>query len=351
MTTSGMCSAEPLTCAISALGTDRVMFAADYPFEATEEAGHFIDGAALAESPRRHLLQQCRTISRAQGALTRRSEEKQAGGRDGLRKRTFVGRRHRGTARTPSDLLVAGQGAHHRWRRHLLRCLRRIGDRIDPAGHRAALETDPAANRADDLGRLPRAIARRAVVRLDRRALRPNDGDDLVDRAVRDHEPRLRAGLGLQLPSGVPHHPGDRLGGEVPVAAVFISELAKAQGRGRFVLLYELVFPIGLVAASLVGLWVVPHLGWQYMFVIGALPALLTLALRRLLPESPRWLAVRGRDAEAQAAMTLIETETQKATGRPLPPPKPVVSTLRQASVACRPVRPALSCGARWSFG
>src|SRR5262249_26666090 len=43
---------------------------------------------------------------------------------------------------------------------------------------------------------------------------------------------------------------GIGLGGEVPVAAVFISELAKAQGRGRFVLLYELVFPIGLVAAS-----------------------------------------------------------------------------------------------------
>jgi putative MFS transporter len=120
---------------------------------------------------------------------------------------------------------------------------------------------------------------------------------------------------------------GIGLGGEVPVAAVFISELAKAQGRGRFVLLYELVFPIGLVAASLVGLWVVPHLGWQYMFVIGALPALLALVLRRLLPESPRWLAVRGRDAEAQAAMALIETETQKATGAPLPPVKPVVAT------------------------
>ena len=121
---------------------------------------------------------------------------------------------------------------------------------------------------------------------------------------------------------------GIGLGGEVPVAAVFISELAKARGRGRFVLLYELVFPIGLVAASLAGLWVVPHLGWQYMFVIGALPALLALVLRRLLPESPRWLAVHGRRAEAQAAMALIETETQKATGQPLPPPKPMVSTL-----------------------
>jgi len=128
---------------------------------------------------------------------------------------------------------------------------------------------------------------------------------------------------------------GIGLGGEVPVAAVFISELAKAKSRGRFVLLYELVFPIGLVAASLVGLWVVPRLGWQYMFAIGALPGLLALLLRRLLPESPRWLAVRGRHSEAEAAMAYIESETLKATGEPLPPVKPVVSTLEKpASLA-----------------
>ena len=128
---------------------------------------------------------------------------------------------------------------------------------------------------------------------------------------------------------------GIGLGGEVPVAAVFISELARAKGRGRFVLLYELVFPVGLVSASLVGLWVVPHFGWQWMFVIGALPAFLALVLRWLLPESPRWLAVRGHTAEAQAAMALIERETEKATGKPLPPPQPVVSTLdKPASLA-----------------
>ena len=121
---------------------------------------------------------------------------------------------------------------------------------------------------------------------------------------------------------------GIGLGGEVPIAAVFISELTRAQGRGRFVLLYEMVFPVGLVMAALVGLWVVPHLGWQYMFVIGALPAFLALVLRRLLPESPRWLAVHGRTAEAETAMAHIEAETQKATGKPLPEPKPVVSTL-----------------------
>jgi MFS transporter, putative metabolite:H+ symporter len=125
---------------------------------------------------------------------------------------------------------------------------------------------------------------------------------------------------------------GIGLGGEVPVAATFISELARAHGRGRFVLLYETVFPVGLVAAALIGLWIVPHLGWQWMFVIGALPALLALVLRTQLPESPRWLAVRGRSAEAEAAMALIESETRKATGKALPEPKRVVATLEKSA-------------------
>jgi 2,3-dihydroxybenzoate decarboxylase len=52
VTTSGMCSAEPLNCTISALGADHVMFAADYPFEAAEEAGHFADTVALSDQAR-----------------------------------------------------------------------------------------------------------------------------------------------------------------------------------------------------------------------------------------------------------------------------------------------------------
>ena len=52
VTTSGMCSAEPLNCTISALGADRVMFAADHPFETADEAGHFLDTVPLAENVR-----------------------------------------------------------------------------------------------------------------------------------------------------------------------------------------------------------------------------------------------------------------------------------------------------------
>jgi len=48
ITTSGMCSAEPLACALAALGRDKVMFATDYPFESADEASEFIEHAPLA---------------------------------------------------------------------------------------------------------------------------------------------------------------------------------------------------------------------------------------------------------------------------------------------------------------
>lgn len=117
------------------------------------------------------------------------------------------------------------------------------------------------------------------------------------------------------------------LGGEVPIAAVYISEITRAQGRGRFVLLYELIFPIGLVCAGLLARWVVPNLGWNYMFVIGAIPAFLVLFMQRVLPESPRWLAAHGRDKEAEAAISHIEHETEKALRAPLPPVQSSVAT------------------------
>ena len=52
VTTSGMCSAEPLNCTIAALGAERIMFGADYPFEKAEEAGYWFDGEKLDEKVR-----------------------------------------------------------------------------------------------------------------------------------------------------------------------------------------------------------------------------------------------------------------------------------------------------------
>src|ERR1700722_9526960 len=78
------------------------------------------------------------------------------------------------------------------------------------------------------------------------------------------------------------------LGGELPVAATYINEISRAHGRGRFVLLYEIVFPVGLLASNALGAWIVPRFGWQAMYFIGGLPLILFFVLRKLVPESPR---------------------------------------------------------------
>ena len=100
---------------------------------------------------------------------------------------------------------------------------------------------------------------------------------------------------------------GIGVGGEMPVAAVYINELSKAKGRGRFFLLYELIFPIGLMMTGQLGALLVPTLGWQVMFLIGGIPGLLVTALLLRLPESPRWLISKGRLADADTVIRGIE--------------------------------------------
>jgi putative MFS transporter len=113
---------------------------------------------------------------------------------------------------------------------------------------------------------------------------------------------------------------GIGLGGEVPVAAAYISEIARADRRGGFFLLYELIFPIGLLAAAAIGSQVVPLWGWQWMFIIGAVPAVLILFMQRICPESPRWLASQGRLEEADKNLTRIEDTVSRHGASPLPP-------------------------------
>jgi MFS transporter, putative metabolite:H+ symporter len=113
---------------------------------------------------------------------------------------------------------------------------------------------------------------------------------------------------------------GIGLGGEVPIANTYVSEFAKSKGRGRFVLIQQLMFPIGLTTVGLVGIFVVPLLGWQWMFVLGGLPVLLALPMIRVLPESPRWLTSRGRDDDANRSLTQIEALVSKNGAMTLPP-------------------------------
>jgi putative MFS transporter len=105
---------------------------------------------------------------------------------------------------------------------------------------------------------------------------------------------------------------GIGVGGGNPVAAVYINELSLAHNRGRFFLLYELIFPLGLLAAAQVGSLLVPTVGWQSMFLVGGIPGLLVVALIWFLPESPRWLIGKGRYDEAEKIIEGLEASTDK---------------------------------------
>lgn len=109
-------------------------------------------------------------------------------------------------------------------------------------------------------------------------------------------------------------------GGEVPVASAYVNELIGSKKRGRFFLLYEVMFLLGLVGAGIIGYLLVPIYGWKAMFAVGLVPAMLLIPLRFFLFESPRWLASKGRLIEADRIVTRLEDSATRS-GKTLTPP------------------------------
>ncbi len=50
------------------------------------------------------------------------------------------------------------------------------------------------------------------------------------------------------------------------------------------------------------------------MFIVGLIPSVLTIPLRWFMPKSPRWLASKGRIAEADAVVKLLEDDARRGT-------------------------------------
>ncbi len=102
---------------------------------------------------------------------------------------------------------------------------------------------------------------------------------------------------------------GIALGGELPIAVTYVTELMKSAKRGQLTAMYQIAASLGFLAAAYGSYLIIPTFGWQAMFYIGAAPALLTIPIRRLVPESPRWLVRRGRVAEAERIVAEIEAK------------------------------------------
>lgn len=111
---------------------------------------------------------------------------------------------------------------------------------------------------------------------------------------------------------------GIGIGAEAAIIPTFVSEFIPAAKRGLFVGSVAGFFSLGYVSAALLGTFVVagsPE-GWRIGQVITAVPILLLLWWRRILPESPRWLISRGRYQEAEDTVEALER------GLLLPPSK-----------------------------
>ena len=107
---------------------------------------------------------------------------------------------------------------------------------------------------------------------------------------------------------------GFGVGAALIVAPMYIAEMAPPASRGRFVSLNQLNIVVGISAAFFSNYLILTlgesgaawtealRLGewnWRWMLGIEALPAVVYLLALSLVPESPRWLVMRGRDAEA----------------------------------------------------
>lgn len=101
------------------------------------------------------------------------------------------------------------------------------------------------------------------------------------------------------------------VGAEYAAINSAISEFVPARGRGRINALVMNFWPVGAMLAALVNLFFInlfaASFGWRVGFAVGAIAALFVVWMRRSLPESPRWLLARGRQAEAEEVMREIE--------------------------------------------
>jgi MFS family permease len=94
---------------------------------------------------------------------------------------------------------------------------------------------------------------------------------------------------------------GIGLGGCLPTAIAMVNEFTRAGRSGRATTTIMTGYHVGAVATAALAIVVVDSIGWRWMFVIGALPALVLVPLMlRHLPESAGYLLAHGRRAEAE---------------------------------------------------
>ncbi|MFT4162017.1 MFS transporter [Shinella sp.] len=109
---------------------------------------------------------------------------------------------------------------------------------------------------------------------------------------------------------------GMAVGGTLPVDYAMMAEFLPARNRGRWLVMLEGFWAVGTLIVALAA-WAVSLAGladgWRYIFAVTAIPALLGIGLRFLVPESPLYLLRLGKAEEAKAVLDRILAVNGKA--------------------------------------
>lgn len=102
------------------------------------------------------------------------------------------------------------------------------------------------------------------------------------------------------------------IGASTIAAPAYISEIAPPQKRGRLVAMYQLSIVVGILTAFLSNYLLrnVDEQAWRWMIGIAAFPSLIYGIAVLFIPNSPRWLVMKGRVVEAEKVLKMIDPDT-----------------------------------------
>ncbi|MFZ0018866.1 MAG: MFS transporter [Acetobacteraceae bacterium] len=123
---------------------------------------------------------------------------------------------------------------------------------------------------------------------------------------------------------------GIGIGVELVTIDTYVAELVPLTHRGRAFAYSQFFQFLAVPVVAFIAYLLVPRTpfgfdGWRWVVLIGSAGAIVIWFIRLGLPESPRWLARRGRLAEAEAITAAIEAKVADDVG-PLPAPGPAVA-------------------------